>query len=204
MVNGCANLLASLASVEPYMGSRHRCRDYRNKLRLPSLSNKSEEQAKRSFCFHVHIGGETHGNRLRSTAEEDNLTEGDRMVERMHVRVLIVDDQPRARQSLKALLATWLKASEIQEVSSGHEALYFVEESRPDVILMDARMPGMDGLEATRLIKTGWPEVKIVVLSMYPDYKGPALAAGADAFVCKGELPERLLTILSAVVSGHK
>jgi DNA-binding NarL/FixJ family response regulator len=128
----------------------------------------------------------------------------ERMVELMHVRVLIVDDQPRARQSLKALLATWLKAGEIQEVSSGQEALHFIEESQPDVILMDVRMPGMDGVEATRLIKTGWPEVKIVVLSMYPDYKGPALAAGADAFVCKGELPERLLTILSAVVSGHK
>ena len=126
------------------------------------------------------------------------------MVERMHIRVLIVDDQPRARQSLKALLATWFKTGEIQEASGGHEATCLVEESRPDVVLMDARMPGMDGLEATRLIKTRWPGVKVVVLSMYPDYKEPALAAGADAFVDKGELPERLLAILSAVVSGRR
>jgi DNA-binding NarL/FixJ family response regulator len=125
------------------------------------------------------------------------------MVKRMHVRVLIVDDQPRARQSLKALLATWFKAGEIQEASSGHEALRLAEESWPDVVLMDARMPGMDGLEATRIIKTKRPEIKVVVLSMYPDYREPALAAGADAFIDKGELPELLLAILSAVVSGR-
>lgn len=120
----------------------------------------------------------------------------------MHIKVLIVDDQPRARQSLKALLTTWLKAGEIQEISCGQEAVYSIERCQPDVILMDARMPGMDGLETTRLIKTRWPDVKIVVLSMYPDYEAPALAAGADAFVCKGELPERLLAIFSVVVPG--
>jgi DNA-binding NarL/FixJ family response regulator len=125
------------------------------------------------------------------------------MVERMHIRVLIADDQPRARQSLKALLMTWLKASEIEEISCGQEALYSIERCRPDVILMDARMPGMDGLEATWLMKTRWPEVKIVVMSMYPDYEAPALAAGADAFIYKGELPERLLALLSAVMSEY-
>jgi DNA-binding NarL/FixJ family response regulator len=124
------------------------------------------------------------------------------MVERVH-QVLIVDDQPRARQSLKALLATWLEASEIEAVSSAGEALRFIEGSRPDVILMDARMPGMDGLEATRFIKTRWPEVKIVVLSIYPDYEVPALAAGADAFACKSELPEHLLAILPVVMPGY-
>jgi DNA-binding NarL/FixJ family response regulator len=124
------------------------------------------------------------------------------MVKRMHIRVLIVDDQPRARQSLKALLATWFRAGEIREASSGPKALCLVEEFRPDVVLMDARMPGMDGLEATHLIKTKWPEIKVVVLSMYPGYKEPALAAGADAFIDKGELPERLLAILSTAVSG--
>ena len=122
------------------------------------------------------------------------------MVEQLHLRVLIVDDQPRARQGLRALLATWLEAGEIQEAVSAREALRIIEKSWPDVILMDARMPGMDGLEATRLIRIGWPQVRIIVLSMYPDYKGPALAAGADAFVCKGEPAEQLLATLSRVV----
>ena len=99
------------------------------------------------------------------------------------IRLLIVDDQPRARQSLKALI----------------EALALVEEFQPDVVLMDVRMPGMDGLEATRLIKTSWPRVGVITLSMYNDYVAEALAAGADAFVCKGDSPEKLLTVLEEV-----
>jgi DNA-binding NarL/FixJ family response regulator len=72
-----------------------------------------------------------------------------------------------------------------------------VEECRPDVVLMDARMPVMDGLEATRLIKDRWPGVKVVVLTMYASYRADALAAGADAFLVKGcPAGERLGAIL--------
>jgi two-component system NarL family response regulator len=62
-------------------------------------------------------------------------------------------------------------------------------------------MPEMDGLEATRLIKARWPQVKVIVLSMYADYMADALAAGADAFVSKGEPPERLLGTFTAVIT---
>jgi len=119
------------------------------------------------------------------------------------VRVLIVDDQPRARQGLKALLATWPQVKEVQEAANGQEALVLVEESQPDLVLMDIRMPKMDGLEATRRIKAKWPQIKIVVLSMYTEYAADALAAGADAFVCKGELPGKLLATLDAVAAGQ-
>ena len=68
-----------------------------------------------------------------------------------------------------------------------------VEQFRPDVVLMDARMPVMDGLEATRLIKNKWPEVKLVVLTMYRAFRTEALAAGADAFLVKGCPPDHLL-----------
>jgi len=118
-----------------------------------------------------------------------------------HMQILIVDDQPRARQSLKALLATWPQVKEIREAANGQEAVRLVEESRPDVVLMDARMPEMDGLEATWLIKARWPQVKVIVLSMYADYRTDALAAGADAFVSKGEPPDRLLATLAAVIT---
>ncbi len=119
------------------------------------------------------------------------------------MRILIVDDQPRARQSVKALLATHLHQAEWYEASSGPEALSRVEELRPQIVLMDARMPEMDGVEATRLIRVKWPQVRVIVLSMYGDYRAAAMAAGARAFVSKGEPPERLLAALEGVVSSN-
>jgi DNA-binding NarL/FixJ family response regulator len=116
------------------------------------------------------------------------------------IRILIADDQPRARSSLKALLSTWPQAGEMHEASNGREAVQLVEELRPDVVLMDVRMPEIDGLKATVQIKALWPQVKVIVLSMYPEYCDEALAVGADAFVGKGEAPVRLLDLLSAVV----
>lgn len=113
------------------------------------------------------------------------------------IRLLIADDAPPSRAGLRALLATLrLKGSHAEvvgEAADGQEAMRIVEECRPDVVLMDARMPGMDGLEATRLIKEKWPEVKVVVLTMYAAYRSEALAAGADAFLIKGCAPEELL-----------
>jgi DNA-binding NarL/FixJ family response regulator len=119
------------------------------------------------------------------------------------IRVLIVDDQPRARKSLKALLSTWSRIGDMHEGCNGREALQLVKELQPDVVLMDARMPEVDGLKATVQIKALWPQVKVVVLSMHLEYRDEALAAGADAFVGKGEPADRLLAVLSAVVDAN-
>jgi len=126
---------------------------------------------------------------------------------KQHIRVLLADDSPRSREGLRALLATiGLSAhgdvrSEVEvigEAANGQEAVRLVEECHPDVVLMDARMPVMDGLEATRRIKDNWPAVKVIMLTMYGSYRSDALAAGADAFVNKTDPPEQLLeTILS-------
>ncbi len=118
------------------------------------------------------------------------------------IQALIVDDQPRARQSLKALLATCAQIGQVNEAANGQEAVRCVKESQPDVVLMDVRMPEMDGLEATRQIKAQWQDVKVVMLSMYGEYADEARAAGADAFVTKGESAERLLATINAV-TGH-
>ena len=113
------------------------------------------------------------------------------------MRVVIADDRSRSRDGLRALLTTWPEVEVISEAADGREAVRLVEKCRPNVVLMDVRMPAMDGLEATRLIKDGWPEVKVVVLTMYASYQADALAAGADAFVVKGCPAEELLeTIL--------
>jgi CheY-like chemotaxis protein len=115
------------------------------------------------------------------------------------VQILIVDDQRRARQSLKALLSTWPVPQSLMEAMDGREAVRFVEERQPDVALIDICMPGMDGLQATRIIKARWPKVKVIVLTIYGEYQAEAMAAGADAFIGKGEPPGRLLSILSAI-----
>ncbi len=126
------------------------------------------------------------------------------------IRILIADDQPRARQSLKALLQTWPVIKTIREVTNGQEALALIEESPPDVVLMGIRLSEMparahgvsvDGLEATRRIKARWPEVQVIVLSVYNEHMTDALAAGASAFVCKCEPPNVLLKTLEQVMS---
>jgi DNA-binding NarL/FixJ family response regulator len=126
------------------------------------------------------------------------------------IRLVIADDAPRSRDGLRVLLATlrlgayreilrepqdgvWPQVEVVGEASNGQEAVRLVEEHRPDVVLIDARMPVMDGLEATRLIKDRWPGIKIIVLTMYPAYRVEALAAGADAVLVKGCPPEALL-----------
>jgi len=116
------------------------------------------------------------------------------------IRVLIVDDQPRARKSLMALLSTWPQVCEVQEAGNGREALQMVQELQPDVVLMDVRMPELNGLQATAQIKLLWPQVKVIVLSMYAEYQLEALSAGADAFVAKDEAPRTLLKVLAGMV----
>jgi DNA-binding NarL/FixJ family response regulator len=118
------------------------------------------------------------------------------------VQVLIVDHEVHTRQGLQALLAAWPQIEVAGVAVNGVEAVQMVEKCQPDVALMDVPMPvpalsrspersegsieSMDGLEAIRLIKSRWPQVRIVVLTMYTTHRAAALAAGADAFLLKG------------------
>lgn len=120
------------------------------------------------------------------------------------MKILIVDDQARTRRSLKALLSTCVRADVIREAADGKEAVQIVDESHPDLVLMDVQMPGMDGLQATRLIKSTWPKVSIIALSMYNDYRGEALAAGANAFISKGDSPDKLLETIENMADNRE
>ena len=116
------------------------------------------------------------------------------------LRMLIVDDQQRTRQSLRALLATKFPLIRMLEAENGIEALKRVEDWLPDIVLVDARMPDLNGIEVTRTIKRQTPHVKVIVLSMFTEYHAASLEAGADAFINKDEPPERLLSVLSVIV----
>jgi len=109
------------------------------------------------------------------------------------VRVLIVDDRIRSREGLRALLATSPEIEVVGEAANGQEAMRMVDEHHPDVVLMDIRMPGMNGLEATRHIKSKCPQVQVIALTLYTTYRVSALTAGAAAFLVKGVSPEKLL-----------
>jgi DNA-binding NarL/FixJ family response regulator len=119
------------------------------------------------------------------------------------VRIIIADDQKHTRSGLKALLSASIPRLEIWEAATGRQAERLAEEVKPQLILMDIRMPELDGLEATRLIKSRQPEIKVLVLSLHSCCAEEAIAAGADAFVSKGDSPERLLGTVTSLVSGN-
>lgn len=114
------------------------------------------------------------------------------------ISVLIVDDNPRVRRDLRGALALDEHVEIVAEAANGIEALAAAGQYHPDVVLMDLGMPGMDGYEATRLIKARRLANFVIVLTVhaYPAARECAEAAGADAFIVKGaDLQEMLATI---------
>ena len=108
------------------------------------------------------------------------------------IRVLIVDDQPSVRKGLKALLAFYPEILVVGEAVNGEEAIQSIVEQQPQVVVMDLQMPMMDGVTATRQIKTRWPAIKVIILTVQATRRSEALAAGADIFLLKGNGPEAL------------
>jgi len=118
--------------------------------------------------------------------------------------IIIADDQKHARSGLKAALAASLPGLEMKEATTGLEAERLADEILPDLILMDIRMPDKDGLSATRQIKARHPEIRIIIHSLHGESSQEALAAGADAFVSKGEGFQRLLETIAALAIPHE
>jgi len=112
------------------------------------------------------------------------------------IRILITDDQLPTREGLKALLSFVSQIEIIGEAANGQEAIVMVEKHQPNVVLMDLQMPEMDGLQATRLIKNRWPEIKVIALTIHPTYRTEAFEAGVDAFLLKGCTIDLLITAI--------
>jgi len=111
------------------------------------------------------------------------------------IRVMVVDDHAIVREGLKSLLDIEEDIEVVAEADSGMASLDFVDEKHPDVVLMDLKMPGIDGIETTRLIKERYPLIKVVLLTNYDEeeYVLESIQANADGYVLKdvnkGDLP---------------
>ncbi|GAB1332183.1 response regulator [Streptomyces sennicomposti] len=118
--------------------------------------------------------------------------------------VLIVDDQPLQRYGFHLLLDSVPETDVVGEAAHGAEAVRKAAELRPDVVLMDVRMPGMDGIEATRRIVAAGGRSRVLVLTTFDldEYVHAALRAGASGFLLKDARPEELLAGIRAVASG--
>ena len=120
-------------------------------------------------------------------------------------RVLIADDHALVREGLRTVLSSEDDIRVVAEANDGKEALSVCRELLPDLILMDVRMPVMDGLEATRLIKEEMPHVGVVMVTMHenPDYLFEAVKAGAAGYVLKDASGERLLNAVRRTLEGE-
>ena len=121
------------------------------------------------------------------------------------IRVLIVDDHAVVRQGLRTFLGMLPDIQIVGEAASGAEAVAAQEKAQPDVILMDLVMPEMDGVEATRRIRSARPDAKIIVLTSFAeeDKIFPAIRAGAAGYLLKDVKPTELAETIRAVARGE-
>ena len=119
-------------------------------------------------------------------------------------RVLIVEDHRMMREGLRSLLEEKLGYECVAEASDGYEAVRYAKEFLPDLVIMDIVLPNLNGMEATRQIKSQHPEIEVVVLSMHATriYILQALQAGASAYLLKDSALEDLAAALATVVKG--
>jgi DNA-binding NarL/FixJ family response regulator len=121
------------------------------------------------------------------------------------IKVMIVDDHPVVREGLRQLLEVGDSIQVIAEASSGLECLQLLEKSSPNLIFMDIRMPGISGIEATRLVCQKYPQVKVIMLTIYEDdqYVTGAIQAGAKGYVLKNVSRDELIKIIGHVMEDQ-
>ena len=120
------------------------------------------------------------------------------------IRVALVDDQAMVRAGFRMILETEPGVTVVGEAGDGREAIDLVARANPDVVLMDVRMPNMDGIEATREITARHPEARVLMLTTFDldDYVYAALRAGASGFLLKDAPAEQLVNAVKVIAAG--
>jgi two-component system, NarL family, response regulator len=122
------------------------------------------------------------------------------------IRIMVVDDHPIVREGFGGMIGAEADMTVVAEASGGEEAIALFRRHRPDVALMDLRMPGMDGVETMRAILRDYPGSRFIVLTSYDGDEDiyRALEAGAQAYLLKHMLCDEILTAIRTVHAGHR
>lgn len=123
----------------------------------------------------------------------------------MSIRVVLIDDEPLVRAGLAAIIDSDIGLEVVGEAGDGADAIDLVQRTQPDIVIMDVRMPQLNGLEATRLLVARQDPPRVLILTTFDsdDYVFEALRAGADGFVLKRAQPEELIRAVYVVAGGE-
>jgi len=122
------------------------------------------------------------------------------------IRIALLDDHQLVRDGIKSLIQSGGSAKVVQEASSPQEFFDTVELAMPDMVLMDISMPGMSGIEATKIITEKYPKIKVIILSMYTseEFVSKAISAGAKGYLPKNTSRKELLEAITKVSEGEE
>lgn len=126
-------------------------------------------------------------------------------MKKSNISVVIIDDHPLVREGLRKILELEAGIKVIDEAGDGQGAINIARQLKPDVVLMDINMPGINGVEATRIIKREYPQIGIIALTIHEDeeYVLELVRAGVSGYVLKDIAPAKLVETIRTVAAGH-
>ena len=118
-------------------------------------------------------------------------------------KTLIVEDNSTYRQSLKELLCTRFSSMDVEEAADGEEALERIAALVPDIIFMDIKLPGENGLQITKKVKAKYPAIIVIMLTYYdlPEHREAAFQCGANHFLSKGTSTQEVVELVQSIIS---
>jgi len=126
------------------------------------------------------------------------------VVTRLPYEIMLVDDHPLVRQGIKTIIAEKSELTVVGEVEDGWELLDCLNHRTPQLVILDISLPYLGGIEATRLIKSSHPEIKVLILTLHNrrEYVAQARSAGAEGYLLKDEVEKELLLAIEALRQG--